>query len=230
MSDVSDSLFMLFTIAVWIALILLIAVIYYYIKRQDITRTLIGKRVNVASEIQNVHYHINMYKRKVEHGKQILTLAYMARQDIGANANDLDIPPSYLRGIVINPPTNIYTLLEKVFSEIMDAEDALFQNIRTANNNLRDYNIYIQSPVLPEMIARQRRLTPIDFESNQLVEIEADLNQGLSAITLLEADIKRLLRDRIEHLPETTGQPDDSLDVDVAREDNQLDFPSRQEE
>lgn len=230
MSVASDALFMLFTIAVWIALILLIIIILYYAKRWDITRILIGKKVDVASEIQNVYYHVNMYKRKVEHAKQILTLAYMARQNLGSNANDLDLPSSYRQGIVISQPNNIYTLLEKVFSEIMEAEDALFLNIRKANDNLRDYNLYIQSPVLPEIIARQRRLTSIDFEVNRLVEIEDDLNQGLSAITLLEADIKSLLRNHREHLPENAARSEDgadnTLDINGTSGDNQLDFPS----
>jgi hypothetical protein len=219
-----------------IIIILLTIAVLYFSARMSTTGKIRTKREDMDAEIQNVAFHSSTYRRKVERAKEILTLGFMIRENIGLNTNrsdasGLDIPNSFLpAGVVVNQPYNMYNLLEKVFEEIMNAENELLNGITKANENLRKYNIYIQTPYLPSLIASELGLSPISYDSTRLTEIDGRLNQGLREISLVETNINQLLSQYGGALPSRATRPEaigtdaNNLELMPPQNDDQMDL------
>ena len=238
MSDFSETFV---GVLISVAIIIIIIAIIIYTKFWGAIRDLFFKKEDFTAEIQNVYFHANTYRRKVERAKEILGVAYLVHQNPDRDLSGLQIPAAYLP-VVTNQPSNIYGLLERVFNEIMDAEDDLLDNIRLANEKLKNYNIYIQRPVIPRIVAGREGMNPINYDGTRLVEIEARLNQGLSQISLLEDNILNLLRTHGGTIPSGNAEggeragpgadsnhqnrQDETLDVlnDQSEKDNTLDL------
>jgi hypothetical protein len=222
MSEISGFAYSFFFVALSLAILIIIAIILYYIKIGDIIRDLFTKKEDFETEIQNVYYSSNTYKRKVQRAKEMLTFAYLVNDNSNLDSKTIQILSSS-NPLLVSQPNNIFRFMERVFGEIMDAEDELTENIKLANHKLKNYNIFIQTPYLPKMMAGKQGMMTERYDDSRLTEIEKNLNDGLTNISLLEEEIRKKLVGKTTAMPEGQYQNNEPNQIEIDGNNTSLD-------